>query len=185
VTDQPLEPGERPAPEQAETQELPKQERVEPQSAPEPEPEPAPEPEPERAPEPTAWPAPERRLWRSRDDRVIAGVCGGLGRYLGVDPVLVRIAAVVLVFAGGAGILLYAIGWIVMPEEPELVAGQPVAGTEPPERTSGAVLLGFVFVVLGAFFLVDELWPDFLSWQYVWPVALIAVGLAILLRSKS
>jgi phage shock protein C len=164
VTDQPLEPAERATPTEPPVEE----------SAPPPEPEPEPEPAQ----------TPERRLWRSNDDRIIAGVCGGLGEYLGVDPVLVRIAAVILVFAGGAGILLYAIGWIAIPEEPELVAGQPAARTEPPERTSGAVLLGFVFVVLGAFFLVDELWPDFLSWQYVWPVALIAVGLAILLRAK-
>ncbi len=49
-------------------------------------------------------------LRRSRDDRVIAGVCGGLGRYLGIDPVVVRLAALVLVVAGGTGVLLYLIG---------------------------------------------------------------------------
>jgi len=137
------------------------------------------------APEPAAPDAGPRRLYRSRDDSVIAGVCGGLGKYLGVDPVLIRIAAVVLVFAGGAGILLYGIGWIVIPEEPE-----PGATTSSPavlgetERTSGAVLLGLVFVVLGLFFLLDELWPDFLSWRYTWPIALIAVGIAIVVRGR-
>jgi phage shock protein C len=110
---------------------------------------------------------------------VIAGVCGGLGRYLGIDPVLFRIAALILVFAGGAGILLYVIGWIAMPEE----GGEGAIGA--PERTSGAVILGFAFVVLGAFFLLDEFWPDFLSWQYVWPVVLIGVGAAILLRART
>ncbi len=127
-----------------------------------------------------------RRLRRSRDDRVIAGVCGGLGEYLGVDPVLVRIAALILVFAGGAGIVLYLIGWIAMPEPPE---AQPLPGaaptpSRPAERKSGAVVLGLVFIVLGAFFLADEVWPDLLSWQYVWPVALIAVGAAILVRAR-
>jgi phage shock protein C len=114
---------------------------------------------------------------------VIAGVCGGLGAYLGVDPVLVRIAAVILIFAGGAGIVLYGICWLVIPEEPEDLAGEAGSASVVPER-SGAVVLGFAFVVLGAFFLVDEIWPDFLSWKYIWPVALIAVGLAVLLREK-
>jgi phage shock protein PspC (stress-responsive transcriptional regulator) len=149
----------------------------------------APEPEPaaiEEEPVTAAGPEPEprpHRLARSRDDRVIAGVCGGLGEYFGVDAVLIRIAALVLVFAGGAGLLLYAIGWIAMPEEPDPgVPGQPPApGTE---RTSGALALGVLFVALGAFFLVDEIWSDFLAWKYIWPVVLIAVGAAVLVRAR-
>jgi phage shock protein C len=143
---------------------------------------------------------PAARLERSRDERVVAGVCGGLGRYLGVDPVLLRIGAVLLVFAGGTGIVLYVIGWIVMPEEPETVVGpapeprEPGEPGEPPEspappppeaeRARGAVILGLVFVALGAFFLVDEIWPDLLAWEYVWPLALIAVGIAVLARAR-
>ena len=128
----------------------------------------------------------QRRLRRSRDDRVIAGVCGGIGEYFGIDAVLVRIAALILVFAGGAGIVLYIIGWIAMPEAPETLGaeGATASPAAPPERTGGGVALGLVFVVLGAFFLVDEVWPDFLSWKYVWPIALIAVGAAILLRAR-
>lgn len=185
MTDQPLEPDEQAASQKAEAKEPPPTEpEPGPESGP---PEPEAEPEPTRVlepePEPATWPEPERRLWRSRKDRVIAGVCGGLGEYLKVDPVLVRIAAIVLVFAGGAGIVLYAIGWIAIPEEPEPVGGEPVAAAPTTER-SGAVVLGFVFVLLGLLFLADELWPDFLSWQYVWPIGLIAIGLAILLRSR-
>jgi phage shock protein C len=136
-----------------------------------------PPPETKAAPPPQA----ERRLVRSTDDRVIAGLCGGLGRYLGVDPVILRIAAVLLVFAGGAGIVLYVIGWVAIPEE-----GETASGTEPPlaERTGGAVALGLIFVGLGAIFLADELWPNFLSWRYVWPIALIVVGVVVLLRSR-
>ncbi len=141
----------------------------------------------EPAAEPVA-PAPraEPRLARSRDDRVLAGVCGGLARYLGIDAVLVRIAALLLIFAGGVGIVLYVIGWIAMPEESgdEPVAEDETAPTENElERRRGAAILGLVFVVLGIFFLLDEVWPD-LSWRYVWPVALIAVGFAIVLRGR-
>lgn len=71
------------------------------------------------------------------------------------------------------------------PSTPQEVAPpSPASTAEPSERTRGAIVLGFVFVVLGVFFLLDELWPDFLSWKYVWPVALIAVGLAIFLRGR-
>jgi phage shock protein PspC (stress-responsive transcriptional regulator) len=60
---------------------------------------------------------PRRRLQRSRTDRVVAGVCGGLGDYFDVDPVIFRIAFVVLAFVGGAGFLLYPAAWLLLPEE--------------------------------------------------------------------
>jgi len=140
------------------------------------------------AEETTAAPAPraEPRLARSRDDRVIAGVCGGLARYLGIDAVLVRIAALLLIFAGGVGLVLYVIGWIAMPEEPgdnDLAEGDAALTENELERRRGAAIFGILFIVLGIFFLLNEVWPD-LSWQYVWPVALIAVGLAIVLRGR-
>ena len=59
-----------------------------------------------------------RRLYRSRDDRVVAGICGGLGEYFQVDPVLIRILWIVLIFAGGAGVLLYLLMWILIPRQP-------------------------------------------------------------------
>src|SRR4051812_20360337 len=58
-----------------------------------------------------------RRLTRSADDRYLAGVAGGVGRYLGVDPVLLRIAFVALVFLGGSGIVLYGVSWLLVPDE--------------------------------------------------------------------
>lgn len=57
-----------------------------------------------------------RRLYRTRDDQMIAGVCGGLARYFGVDPTLVRVVAVVaLVFAFPATIIGYLLAWAIMP----------------------------------------------------------------------
>jgi phage shock protein PspC (stress-responsive transcriptional regulator) len=58
-----------------------------------------------------------RRLKRSSSDRVLGGVCGGLGAYLGVDPIIVRVVAVVLVFFGGAGILFYLAAWLLVPSD--------------------------------------------------------------------
>lgn len=60
----------------------------------------------------------ERRLYRSRDDRVLFGVAGGLGEYFDIDSTIVRIIFVVLGIWGGIGVLLYLIGALVIPEEP-------------------------------------------------------------------
>ena len=60
-----------------------------------------------------------KRLYRSRKDRKIAGVCGGLAEYFNIDPVIVRVIAVLLLLPGGApGLLAYIILWIVVPENP-------------------------------------------------------------------
>lgn len=58
-----------------------------------------------------------KRLMRSSQDRMIAGVCAGLARYFGVDPVLVRVIFVVLALLGAGGILIYIILWILMPQD--------------------------------------------------------------------
>jgi phage shock protein C len=58
-----------------------------------------------------------KRLFRSRKDRILGGVCGGLGNYLNVDPVLVRVIWAVLFFAAGVGFLAYILAWIIIPEE--------------------------------------------------------------------
>ena len=59
---------------------------------------------------------PTQRLMRSRTDKVIAGVAGGIGQYLAIDPVIVRLAFVALCFTG-VGILLYPVLWLIMPVE--------------------------------------------------------------------
>src|SRR3954471_10893111 len=61
--------------------------------------------------------SPARRFLRSREDKKLAGVCGGLAKYFNIDPVLVRIATVVLATMGGAGIVAYVAAWIFVPYE--------------------------------------------------------------------
>jgi phage shock protein PspC (stress-responsive transcriptional regulator) len=63
-------------------------------------------------------PRPAKRLHLSSSDRKIAGVCGGLGEWLDVDPVLFRVAFVVLALVCGVGILLYIVLWLVVPRAP-------------------------------------------------------------------
>jgi phage shock protein PspC (stress-responsive transcriptional regulator) len=67
--------------------------------------------------QPSVPPQPQpKRLYRTRDDQMVAGVCGGLARYLGVDPTLVRVVAVIaLVFAFPAAVVGYVLAWAIMP----------------------------------------------------------------------
>jgi phage shock protein C len=67
---------------------------------------------------------PSEKLYRSRTDRQVAGVCGGLAKRFNVDPTLVRVLFLVLGIFGGAGIVLYIAMWIIVPKEPP-VGGAP------------------------------------------------------------
>ncbi len=95
---------------------------------------------------------PRRRLTRSREDRVIAGVCGGFARYFNIDPVFTRIAAVALAFVGGAGLLLYLAALLLMPSD----EGGAVVDTSGQGRNRVLVILG-----VGALLLVA--WPFLLG----------------------
>jgi phage shock protein PspC (stress-responsive transcriptional regulator) len=88
-----------------------------------------------------------RRLTRSREDRIVGGVCGGLGRYFNVDPLLFRIAAVALVFVGGAGVLLYLAALLLVPNEGEEAPIAPGAQG----RNRAWAIAGVVVVLLIAF----------------------------------
>ncbi|HHY26774.1 MAG TPA: PspC domain-containing protein [Desulfitobacterium dehalogenans] len=60
-----------------------------------------------------------KRLYRSGREKMLAGVCGGLGEYFDVDPTLIRLAVVIAVFGAGMGFFAYLIAWIVIPKNPD------------------------------------------------------------------
>lgn len=80
-----------------------------------------------------------KRLYRSRNEKMIAGICGGLADYLNVDPTVIRLVFILLFFAGGSGLLIYIILWVIMPLEPAGGSGaleveakpEPVSETAP------------------------------------------------------
>lgn len=92
-----------------------------------------------------------REMWRSRpvrtpDDKKIAGVCGGIGRRYGVDPVLPRIAFVVTAFWGGAGVFLYALAWLLLRSAGDEVSmGEALLGKG---RASGSKVLAVALIVV-------------------------------------
>jgi phage shock protein C len=66
-----------------------------------------------------------RRMKRSREDRMLGGVCGGIAAHFGIDPVIVRVATVALIFAGGIGIAPYLAAWVLMPLEESRATAAP------------------------------------------------------------
>ncbi|HEV7761223.1 MAG TPA: PspC domain-containing protein, partial [Acidimicrobiales bacterium] len=130
----------------------------------------------------TGIPLPEG-LSRDRDDRVIAGVCAGVARWLGVDPTIVRIAVVLLGFANGVGLLVYAVAAVVLPEDAPGDVGDPAAAEAPAPGTSPhhqnvehALALGCI--TLGVLLLVRWVSPFFPD-HVVWPATVAAGGLGL------
>ena len=128
----------------------------------------------------------QTRLMRSETDKMIAGVCGGLAAYLGVDPVLVRLAFVILLLASGVGLGIYVILWLVIPTpsrmNPEIRIMSSDFEEDPSTyktRFSPAATVGVILILFGAFFLLSQIggMPNFL-----WPLVLIAAGLYYLFR---
>jgi phage shock protein C len=119
---------------------------------------------------------------RSRTDRVLGGVAGGIGQHLGIDPIIIRLVFVVLVLAGGSGLLAYLIAWVVIPAAPagaEEEAPAPAGRSSDPDST--ARIAGLGLIALGALLLAERLLPAF-SWRLVAPLLLIALGILLLLR---
>lgn len=156
----------------------------------------------------------ETRLYRSRSDRMICGVCGGLAKYFDIDPTIVRIIAVLLVFANGLGILAYIIMAIVVPREGSKVAtpkeameeniedlketagklGREIRSTLTEEKVeSEAVdkvrrrrgIVGIILIVLGIFLLAGSFNLFWwFHWGNLWPLILVAVGLLIIFSTR-
>lgn len=114
-----------------------------------------------------------RRLERSRDDRVIAGVCAGVARYANVDATIVRVAAVALLAFGGFGAFAYLAAWLLVPEQGQT---KPLLGREEQSRSmqvAGIVVLAIVAVAtVGA-------WADFGFVFGGWPLLLLVTGGAV------
>ena len=67
-----------------------------------------------------------KKLYRSRENAMLAGVCGGIGEYFDIDPTLVRLAWVVLGFCGGVGSWAYIIAAVIIPQRPQYIEGETV-----------------------------------------------------------
>jgi phage shock protein C len=155
----------------------------------------------------------EKRLYRSRTDRMIWGVCGGLARYFNMDPAIVRVIAVLSIFANGLGIIAYIIMAIVVPlegskaETPEKTVrenveemketaekmGREVHSTLAEEKGEAEEvpkgrhhsILGIILIVLGVLFLVGSFnLFSWFHWGNLWPLIVVAIGVLIIVSAR-
>jgi len=144
------------------------------------------------------------KLYRSQRDAMLAGVCGGLGEYFGIDANLVRLVFILLAVADGVGILIYFALWLIVPRAERSASGREtiqIGAEEIAEKarsigkdvrnavghrgTQAGVFLGLTLIVLGAIFLLRNLgvaWLHWLGFGVVWPVLLVIAGLVFLWR---
>ena len=145
----------------------------------------------------------KKRLYRSRTDRVLSGVCGGLGEYFSVDSTIVRLVWTLLFLAGGSGVLLYILAWIIIPPQP--LGTKKKVGKESFEdrieefgkeveewgeylgkrmEKRGPMLFGSILILIGLFLLINKFIPWFNLWQF-WPVVLIIIGVWVLVMNRN
>ena len=126
-----------------------------------------------------------KKLYRSRKERVIGGVCGGIGVYFGIDPTLARIIWVAATLLGGAGIIAYIVAWIVIPEEPK-IEGTEVASAEienyKPNTIKLELIIGGFILAIGILLLLSNF--GLFEWGWVhrifWPALIIFIGILII-----
>jgi phage shock protein C len=125
-----------------------------------------------------------KKIYRSKKDSIIGGVCGGIAEYFEIDPTLVRLLAILIVFVGGVGIIAYIVAWIIIPQNPEEVLEQePVySSSEGHEDRNKHVWGGLILVFLGLFFLIRSFFPHFILVKF-WPIILIVVGIGLIIQS--
>jgi phage shock protein C len=142
----------------------------------------------------------QKRLYRSRINSIFGGVCGGLGDYFGMDPVIIRALFAIAFFAGGGGLLVYIVLWIVTPLQPypwnsEAATGSPPEqpkpqdepnpgpfGNEKPARNKGSLWAGLILIVVGSIFLVDRFISQ-IRFEDFWPLILVAVGAVLIINT--
>jgi phage shock protein C len=149
---------------------------------------------------------PSSRVVRIRSEGILGGVCAGLGAYLRIDPVFVRIFFVLLAFADGVGFIAYLILWLVLPDASrdegqaleatvrenagELAEKARSLGGDFSRGFEGAhpqlpMIIGGALIVLGIAFLIDNLniaWLSWIRYELMWPFLLILAGVVLLVR---
>lgn len=148
----------------------------------------------------------EPKLIRPKKDRVVAGVCLALANYFKVDVVIVRIVFIIMALGKGAGVLIYIVLMIAIPEEDgksyaddikssikaedkaKIKEGIKKSTEKLVKATSSnqhtTELLAGLLIAIGGIFLLSNIAPAFFSWDKVWPLLLVFLGIAILASSR-
>lgn len=137
------------------------------------------------------------RLYRSRTNRIFGGVAAGLGDYLNIDPIIVRVLFVGSIFLSGIGILLYIILWIVVPEENVFASfntnanqsGQQTDDLKTDDifsqeyyrkkSSNGSLVIGIILIIIGLFLLGVEIF-SFLNFSDLFAILAVGVGIGLI-----
>jgi len=122
-----------------------------------------------------------KKLYRSKKDKIIAGVCGGIGEYFNIDPVLIRILWLFFTFLGGAGILAYIIAWVVIPLSQEKVETAADEENKAQEEDKSGFWGGITLIIVGIILLLFTLGT---FWVKLLPLCLITVGVILILKYR-
>ncbi|MGI6348114.1 MAG: PspC domain-containing protein [Patescibacteria group bacterium] len=130
-----------------------------------------------------------KKIYRSRSDRFLFGVCGGIAQYFEIDTIIVRLIFLALFIGGGSGLIVYLICAILIPAEEQKSENKIIDGEEISEKKKidWSVLLGLIFILLGFILLTDIIFGFRIFrffWITFWPLLLIFIGLLILFRKK-
>ena len=119
----------------------------------------------------------EKKLYRSRSDRMLFGVCGGIAEYLNTDPTLIRIITVVSALISEGMLLLYIILAIIIPENPAQKKINVKTG-----KSSTNYVLGLALICFGVLMLLKQY--SLIDWRVTWPALLILIGPFLLWQEK-
>jgi len=142
---------------------------------------------------------PPRKIYRSRTDRLIFGVCGGIAEYYNIETLWVRVVFIFLGITGAIGFIIYVALALLMPLDPSTVENNNdrthVTADQVRDRVKGLAeelradrkigrrrnLLGLIIVIIGLIAFLNELFPKFwIGWKVLWPVIIILIGLSFI-----
>lgn len=145
----------------------------------------------------------DKKLERSKKDRFLAGVCGGLGEYFDIDSLIFRLVFILLTIFAGSGVIIYIICWILMPEAGEsrgedigenIKEGASKMAHEIKEKASkiddtekdrkGRLVGGLIILTIGLIFLFQNIMPQYgLNFGKLWPLIIIVIALGVIIDS--
>ena len=144
-------------------------------------------------------------IYRSKHNKIIGGVCGGLGEYFNIDPNIIRLIFVLLTVFGGSGVIIYLVLWIILPSESQITSGKDNLkdnlndvkermrqfahdirnstkshdSNEPKSRN----LAAYAAILLGTLFLLNNFgFSSVINIDRLWPLLLILLGISLMLR---
>lgn len=129
-----------------------------------------------------------KRLYRSKKDKIVAGVAGGIAEYFMIDPIWIRLVFILLLIADGAGLIIYLIAWILIPENPKQskikeTDVEKAFSKISKRKKDNSFIFGVIIVIVGAALLMQNLFSWFTP-EVFGPLMIIILGIYLINRRK-